>query len=86
MHYDLNDNTAYLNSQEVKFSDTLSVPTSDGIHKIQYVLTGYVLYIGDTDKGHYKVVCKGGNDLWFLYNDQNALLLLNETIIYINVK
>jgi len=29
------DNTTHLNSQEVKFGDTLSVPTNDGKHILQ---------------------------------------------------
>ena len=62
----------HLNSQEVKFGDTLSVPTNDGQHTLQYALTGYVLFVGDTKKRHYEVVCKGKNDCWFQYNDETT--------------
>ena len=70
MHYSIDHNTTYLNSQEVIFGNTLSVPSKDGHHTLKYVLTGFVLFVGDTDNGHYKVVCKGENGLWFQYNDE----------------
>jgi len=70
MHYSVDHNTTYLNSQEVIFGNTLSVPSKDGHHTLKYVLTGFVLFVGDTDNGHYKVVCKGENGLWFQYNDE----------------
>ena len=66
----------YLNSQEVKFSDTLSVPATDGTQQLQYILTGYILFVGDHEKGHYIVICRGKkygqNDRWFRYNDETT--------------
>jgi hypothetical protein len=60
-----------LNSQEVKFSDNLSVPATDGT-QLRYILTGYVLFVGNHEEGHYKVICQGKDDRWFLYNDETT--------------
>ena len=70
MHFSRDLDTTKLNSQEVIFGNTLSVPSKDGHHTLKYVLTGFVLFVGNTDNGHYKVVCKGENGLWFQYNDE----------------
>jgi hypothetical protein len=72
MHFSVDLNTTKLNSQEVIFGNTLSVPSKDGHHTLEYVLTGYVLFVGNTDNGHYKVVCKGEGDDWFQYNDETT--------------
>ncbi len=82
----------YLNSQEVKFSDTLSVPATDGTQQLQYILTGYILFVGNHEKGHYKVICRGKNDgkmivgSAIMMRQLIALVIMNETIIYINFK
>ena len=88
MHFSVDLNTTKLNSQEVIFGNTLSVPSKDGHHTLEYVLTGYVLFVGNTDNGHYKVVCKGEGDDWFQYNDETTekKLLTNLTILHISVK
>jgi ubiquitin C-terminal hydrolase len=72
MHHSVKHNTTKLNSQEVKFGDTLSVPSKDGNDTLKYVLIGYILFVGNTDKGHYRVVCKGEGDRWFQYNDHET--------------
>ena len=60
-----------INSQEIKFSDTITVLTTNKT-KLQYTLTGYVLFTGDHTNGHYKVICRGEHNRWFLYNDDET--------------
>ena len=60
-----------INNQEIKFSDTITVLTTNKTI-LQYTLTGYVLFTGDHKKGHYKVICRGEQNRWFLYNDEET--------------
>jgi hypothetical protein len=52
------------------------VPATDGTQQLQYILTGYILFVGDREEGHYKVICRGKNDgkndRWFRYNDETT--------------
>ena len=36
-----------INTQPIRFSDTITVPTPDGTQQLQYTLTGYVLFNGN---------------------------------------
>jgi hypothetical protein len=60
-----------INNQEIKFSDTITVLSTNKT-ELQYTLTGYVLFTGDHTKGHYKVICRGEHNRWFLYNDEKT--------------
>ena len=62
------------NSQEIKFSDTITVPTTEETN-MTYTLTGYVIFTGDTERGHYKVIVRVNNDRWFLYDDETVKVL-----------
>ena len=57
-----------VNNQQIQFSDTITVPIAENIN-IQYTLAGYVLFKGNTEEGHYRVIIRGKNNRWFLYND-----------------
>jgi len=35
----------------------------------RYHLT-IILFTGDKRSGHYRVICRGNNNQWFLYNDE----------------
>ena len=66
---------AVINKQPIKFSDTITVPTTTKDKTMQYILVGYVLFHGDTTSGHYRVICRGNDDddrSWFLYNDETT--------------
>ena len=56
------------NAQPIKFSDTITLPAQ----QLQYTLTGYVLFKGNHDQGHYRVICRGQDNRWFLYNDEDT--------------
>jgi len=60
-----------MNSQPIQFSDTITVPTTEEV-QMQYKLTGYVLFTGNTEGGHYKVIVRGNDNRWFLYDDENV--------------
>ena len=60
-----------INTQPIRFSDTIDVQTNDGT-QVQYTLTGYVLFNGSHTKGHYRVICRGQNNRWFLYDDETT--------------
>ena len=57
-----------VNNLQIQFSDTITVPNAEKIN-IQYTLAGYVLFKGNTEEGHYRVIIKGKDNRWFLYND-----------------
>lgn len=57
-----------VNNLQIQFSDTITVPIVEEIN-IQYTLAGYVLFKGNTEEGHYRVIIRGKNNRWFLYND-----------------
>jgi hypothetical protein len=48
-----------INTQPIRFSDTITVPTPDGTQQLQYTLIGYVLFNGSHEEGHYRVICHG---------------------------
>ena len=64
-YHDLNGT---FNNQPIKFSDTITLPAQ----QLQYTLTGYVLFNGNHDKGHYRVICRGQDNRWFLYDDEDT--------------
>ena len=68
-HYE--DNESNIKNQPIEFSDTITVPTTEN-EQVQYELIGYVLFTGDKRSGHYRVICRGYDDNWFLYNDQDT--------------
>ena len=49
---DGSSNENKINTQPIRFSDTITVPTTDGT-QLQYTLTGYVLFDSSHTKGHY---------------------------------
>ena len=64
-----------VNDQPIKFSETITVPTTFKDTTMQYILIGYVCFRGDTTSGHYKVICREEtriNPSWFLYNDADT--------------
>jgi len=64
-----------VNDQPIKFSETITVPTTFKDTTMQYILIGYVCFRGDTTSGHYKVICREEariNPSWFLYNDEDT--------------
>ena len=66
-----NESNINIKNQPIEFSDTITVPTTENI-QVQYELIGYVLFTGDKRSGHYRVICRGNDDHWFLYNDQDT--------------
>lgn len=57
-----------VNNLQLQFSDTITVPITEE-KNIQYTLAGYILFKGNTDEGHYRVIIRGKKNCWFLYND-----------------
>jgi hypothetical protein len=88
MHFSVDLNTTKLNSQEVIFGNTLSVPSKDGHHTLKYVLTGFVLFVGDTTTVTIKLFVKEkmvfGSSI--MMRQLKKKLLTNLTILHISVK
>lgn len=57
-----------VNNVQLQFSDTITVPIVEKIN-IQYTLAGYILFKGNAVEGHYRVIIRGNENRWFLYND-----------------
>lgn len=69
------ENPTVVNDQPIKFSETITVPTTTKDTTMQYILIGYVCFSGDTTSGHYRVICRendNNNPSWFLYNDETT--------------
>jgi hypothetical protein len=65
------DNERNINNQQIEFSNTITAPNTESI-QVQYKLVGYVLFTGDKTSGHYRAICRGNDDHWFLYNDDDT--------------
>lgn len=65
------DNDRNINNQQIEFSDTITVPTANDV-QLQYKLIGYVLFNGDKRSGHYRVICRGEHEYWYMYNDEDT--------------